>query len=113
MARIPARTFAMGSEDFYPGEGPIRKASVEGFWIDVHPVTVAAFRRFVKATDYVTLAERTPTPADYPGADPKRLVPGSIVFRRTRGRVSLDDHRHWWAYVPGASWRSPEGPGSD
>ena len=103
----------MGSEDFYPEERPVRQASVEGFWIDVHPVTVGAFRRFVKATDYVTLAERTPDPDDYPHAEPEQLVPGSIVFRGTRGPVSLHDHRAWWQYVPGACWRSPEGPGSD
>jgi sulfatase modifying factor 1 len=103
----------MGSDDFYPEERPVREASVEGFWIDVHPVTVASFRRFVKATGYVTLAERTPDAAGYPGADPEQLVPGSIVFRPTQGPVSLDDHRAWWKYVPGACWRSPEGPGSD
>jgi formylglycine-generating enzyme required for sulfatase activity len=26
--------------------------------------------------------------------------------------VSLKDHRAWWAYVPGAFWRHPEGPAS-
>src|SRR4051812_25178297 len=113
MAWIPGGSFAMGSDDFYPEERPVREASVEGFWIDVHPVTVASFRRFVKATGYVTLAERTPDAAGYPGADPEQLVPGSIVFRPTQGPVSLDDHRAWWKYVPGACWRSPEGPGSD
>ena len=34
------------------------------------------------------------------------------MFRRTRGPVNLDDYRNWWDYVPGASWRHPEGPGS-
>jgi sulfatase modifying factor 1 len=113
MAWIPQGTFAMGSEGFYPEERPVREASVEGFWIDVHPVTVAAFRRFVKATGYVTLAERTPDAADYPDAQPDQLVAGSIVFRGTRGPVALDDHHVWWEYVPGACWRSPEGRGSD
>jgi formylglycine-generating enzyme required for sulfatase activity len=27
--------------------------------------------------------------------------------------VGLTDHRAWWAYVPGASWLHPEGPGSN
>ena len=40
------------------------------------------------------------------------LVPGSLVFRQTRGPVSLDDYRNWWHWVPGAQWRHPEGPGS-
>ncbi|MBA3715449.1 MAG: hypothetical protein H0W76_23835 [Pyrinomonadaceae bacterium] len=39
------------------------------------PVTNAQFEEFVKATGYVTLAERQPDPKDYPGADPQNLVP--------------------------------------
>ena len=52
MARIPAGSFLMGSDDFYPEEAPARRVEVEGFWIDERPVTVAAFRRFVKATGH-------------------------------------------------------------
>ena len=113
MAWIPGGTFAMGSEDFYPEERPVREVAVDGFWIDEHPVTVAAFRRFVKATGYVTVAERPLDPALYPEADPAELTPGSLVFRPTRGPVSLDDYRAWWAFVAGACWRRPEGAGSD
>ena len=40
-------------------------------------------------------------------------MPGSIVFRPTRGPVPLDDWRRWWHWVEGACWRRPEGPGSD
>jgi sulfatase modifying factor 1 len=113
MRWIGGGSFLMGCEDFYPEERPVRRAEVGGFWIDEHPVTVAEFRRFVKATGYVTVAERPLDPADYPDVDPGRLVPGSLVFRRTRGPVDLRDFGHWWAYVPGASWRRPEGPASD
>jgi formylglycine-generating enzyme len=113
MAWVPGGSFAMGSEDFYPEERPIREVAVEGFWMDSHPVTVAEFRRFVKATGHVTLAERAPEAADYPDADPALLVPGSLVFRPSRGPIDLSDHHNWWAYLPGASWRTPEGPGSD
>ena len=113
MAWIPGGTFRMGSEAFYPEEAPVREVAVEGFWIDQHPVTVADFRRFAKATGHVTLAERPPDPADYPGADPELLVPGSLVFRPTRGPIPLDDWKRWWHWVPGANWRRPEGPGSD
>jgi formylglycine-generating enzyme len=112
MAWIPGGTFRMGSDDFYPEERPVHRVAVDGFWMDVHPVSVAEFRRFVAATGYVTVAERVPDPADYPGVDPSALVPGSLVFRRPPRRVPLDDPRRWWAYVPGASWREPEGPGS-
>jgi formylglycine-generating enzyme len=113
MAWIPGGSFLMGSEDFYPEEGPVRRVEVEGFWMDERPVTVAQFRRFVKDTGYVTVAERALDPAGYPDADPDALVPGALVFRRTPGPVDLRDWRQWWAYVPGATWNRPEGPGSD
>ena len=64
------------------------------------------------ATGYLTLAERPVDAAAYPDADPDLLVPGSAVFRQPPGPVDLRSGR-WWAYVPGAGWRHPEGPGSD
>ena len=112
MRWVPGGTFLMGSEGFYPEEGPVREVSVGGFWADEHPVTVAEFRKFVRATGYVTLAERPLDPADYPDADPALLVPGSLVFRKTAGPVRLDDVRSWWEYVPGAYWKRPGGPGT-
>ncbi len=112
MVWIPAGSFGMGSADFYPEERPVHTVHVDGFWIDEHPVTVAEFRRFVKATGHVTGAEIAPESADYPDADPELLVPGSLVFRRTSGPVPLDDFRNWWSWLPGADWRHPEGPGS-
>ena len=112
MVWIPGGEFLMGSERFYPEERPVRRVSVDGFWMDEHPVTVAEFRRFVKATGYVTWAEIAPQAADYPGADPELLVPGSLVFQPTPGPVELDDYRNWWHWTPGAQWRHPEGPGS-
>jgi formylglycine-generating enzyme required for sulfatase activity len=102
----------MGSEDFYPEERPVRTVEVDGFWIDRHPVTAAEFRLFVRETGYVTVAERPLDPARFAGADPVDLVPGSLVFRKTAGPVDLDDFRAWWAYVPGAHWRRPGGPGT-
>jgi formylglycine-generating enzyme required for sulfatase activity len=113
MRWVPGGTFRMGSERFYPEEGPVHRVAVDGFWMDDHPVTVAEFRRFVKATGYVTVAERPLDPAEYPEADPALLVPGSLVFRRTAGPVDTRDWSQWWAYVPGARWDRPEGPGSD
>jgi sulfatase modifying factor 1 len=112
MQWIPGGTFAMGSEDFYPEERPVRPISVGGFWMDEKPVTAADFRRFVRETKYVTLAERPLDPEQYPDADPELLVPGSLVFRATQGPVNLDDHRNWWEYVPGASWKRPGGKGT-
>jgi formylglycine-generating enzyme len=113
MLRIPCGTFAMGAADFYPEERPVHRVAVDGFLIDRAPVTVAEFRRFVKATGYVTVAERPLDAAEYPDADPALLVPGSLVFRPTGGPVDLRDVSNWWHYVPGARWDRPEGPGSD
>src|SRR5262245_10633257 len=113
MVEIPGGTFRMGSDRFYPEERPVREASVDGFWIDRHPVTVAEFRRFVKATGHVTWAELPPEQEDYPDADPEQLVPGSLVFRKTAGPVDLRDFGNWWSWTPGAEWRHPEGPDSN
>jgi formylglycine-generating enzyme required for sulfatase activity len=113
MIFVSSGRFQMGSVDFYPEERPVREVELDGFWMDEHPVTVGAFRRFVKATGYVTTAERPLEPADYPEADPALLVPGSLVFQPTPRPVSLDDYAAWWHYVPGATWKRPEGPDSD
>jgi sulfatase modifying factor 1 len=112
MAWLPGGTFRMGSEDFYPDERPVRKVDVAGFWIDKHEATVGEFREFVSATGYRTVAERPLDPADFPGAEPEKLVPGSLVFHMTSGPVDLRDYFAWWDYVPTASWGRPEGPGS-
>ena len=112
MVAVPGGTFLMGSEEFYEEERPVREVTVDPFSIDEHQVTVAEFRRFVKATGHVTVAERPLDPAAYPDADLELLVPGSLVFHPTTGPVDLRDVRNWWSYVPGAQWRHPEGPGS-
>ena len=112
MQWIPGGPFLMGSEDFYPEEAPVHEVAVDGFWMDQHPVTNEQFARFVEATGYVTVAERPLNPADFPGAPPENLVPGALVFRRTQGPVNLHDYTNWWAWVPGTSWRHPNGPES-
>jgi formylglycine-generating enzyme len=112
MTWISGGQFLMGSEDFYPEERPVHPVEVDGFWIDETPVTVAAFRRFVKATGYVTLAEQKPDALDYPDADPELLQPGSLVFKKAAGPVDLDDIRNWWKWSPGTNWRHPDGPAS-
>ena len=112
MVWIPEGEFAMGSTEFYPEEQPVHREQVAGFWMDEHPVTVAEFRRFVKATGHRTTAEIAPSAEDFPDADVEQLVPGSLVFRPTAGPVRLDDYTQWWAWTPGADWRHPEGPGS-
>jgi formylglycine-generating enzyme required for sulfatase activity len=112
MVSIPGGTFYMGSEAFYPEEAPVHEETVGPFLIDRYPVTNDDFAKFVAETGYVTLAELPPNADDYPGTPAEALVAGSMVFHRTAGPVDLRDWTQWWAYVPGAQWRYPLGPGS-
>lgn len=112
-AELPGGEFTMGSDDHYPEEAPTHTVRVSVFAIDAHEVTNERFAEFVEATGYVTVAERPLDPADYPGAPPENLVPGSLVFTPTPGPVDLRHLSQWWTWVPGASWRYPLGPGSD
>ncbi|ODQ92816.1 formylglycine-generating enzyme family protein [Mycolicibacterium holsaticum] len=107
---IPPQTATLGSDRHYPEEGPPRPVTVDGFWMTSTPVTNAQFAEFVAATGYATVAERPLDPADYPGAPPENLQPGSMVFTRTPGPVDLRHLSQWWAWTPGASWRHPVGP---
>jgi formylglycine-generating enzyme required for sulfatase activity len=109
MIRIPGGTLLMGSDEFYPEEGPVHERTVAPFELDAHPVTNAAFAAFVAATGYVTIAERPLNPSDFPVADPADLVPGAMVFTPTSGPVDLRDWRQWWRWEPGAHWRRPFG----
>ena len=77
MRFVPGGTFRMGSDRHYPEEAPVHRVAVDGFWMDRTPVTNRRFRDFVEATGYVTSAEMVPDPADYPGALPHMLKPGS------------------------------------
>src|SRR5262249_27333295 len=80
MIWIPGGTFRMGPDHPYPEEAPAHRVSVDGFWIDRPPVTNRDFRRFVRATGYITFAEKKPDAKDYPGALSKMLRAGSLVF---------------------------------
>jgi formylglycine-generating enzyme required for sulfatase activity len=112
MIWIEDGVFTMGSNDHYPEEAPTHKVKINGFWIDKFLVTNAQFQKFVKATDYVTFAERPANPDDYPGADLTLLQPSSIVFEKPTQPVDKTNHYNWWRYVVGANWRHPEGKGS-
>lgn len=104
--------FLMGSDKFYPEEKPIREVTVDGFWIDKFPVTNEDFREFVSETKYITVAERPLNPAVYPGITEENLAPGSMVFQKTKQRVDLKNYANWWAWIKGACWKHPHGPGS-
>jgi formylglycine-generating enzyme required for sulfatase activity len=123
MVWIPGGEFSMGARDPFDMKDvvgmqattdsrPIHRVAVDGFWMDATEVTNEQFARFVKATGYITVAERKPRAEDFPGAPPENLVPGSVVFHPPDHAVPLNDHFQWWAYVDGADWRHPLGPQS-
>ena len=87
MVLVPGGTTRIGSEDGRPDEAPVWSARVEPFFMDVHPVTVARFRKFVDETGYVTEAER---------------LGDAAVF---------DLEARQWTLVRGAAWHHPHGPG--
>lgn len=113
MVWVPGGTFRMGCDDCkMPDAEPVHLVTVDGFWMDKTPLTNAQFEKFVRATGYLTIAERKPDPKDFPGAPPENLVPGCAVFSPPSRDIPLDNPYAWWRYVPGASWKYPEGPGS-
>jgi formylglycine-generating enzyme required for sulfatase activity len=112
MTLISGGSFTMGSDDFYPEERPARPARVADFWVDTTPVTNSAFAEFVETTGYVTLAERPPDAAQYPGMSAASLVAGSLVFLPPEEPTPATAGVTWWKYVPGASWHAPLGPAS-
>jgi sulfatase modifying factor 1 len=114
MVWIPGGTFWMGCEVCEMSDAsPVHQVVVDGFWMDVTPVTNEQFAKFMKATGYVTIAERVPDARDFPGAPPENLVPGSAVFSPPEHEVPLNNHYQWWSYVKGTSWQHPEGLGSN
>src|SRR5215218_6594343 len=107
MIALPGGRFLMGTDDGqgFPrdGEGPVRKITLDPFYISPYASTNAEFTTFVNETGYETEAER---------------FGWSFVFyrflsakakKKVRGVV---DSAPWWRVVGGASWRRPEGPGS-
>jgi sulfatase modifying factor 1 len=122
MVWIPGGTFTMGDDEGTPDESPAHSVTLDGFWMDRTEVTNAQFKKFVDATHYVTVAERTPKREDFRGAVPnvndipaENLVAGSICFNEHFDRKTLTkDDSLWpyqvWKYVKGANWKHPEGP---
>jgi len=123
MVWIPGGEFSMGGVNpVGMNEGgheqmndarPVHRVYVDGFYMDATEVTNAEFEKFVKATGYVTVAEKKPTHEEFPDAPLESLVAGSVVFTPPAEKVSLNNYLQWWSYIPGADWKHPLGPGSN
>ncbi|MEO9301855.1 SUMF1/EgtB/PvdO family nonheme iron enzyme [Acinetobacter pittii] len=91
MVLIADGDFNFGSEKAYPDELNFGKKQreVKGFWIDQTEVTVAQFASFVKATGYITDAEKQKQAAVF-SPDP-------------------DHPQQWWQLKSGYTWKTPNG----
>lgn len=123
MTWIEGGTFQMGADNRQASEDeyPKHQVTVSGFWMDRTEVTNAQFAAFVRATGYITTAEKKPDweqlkkqlPPGTTKPDESLLVAASLVFAPPDHPVALDDYSQWWAWKKGASWSHPEGPDSD
>ena len=123
MVFIPAGEFEQGGDNDQASddEYPKHKVKLKGFWIDATEVTNAQFAEFVKATGYVTTAEKKPDweelkkqlPPGTPKPDESVLVASSLIFKAPKEAVPLNDYSQWWEWKAGADWKHPQGPESD
>ncbi len=114
MVRIPGGRFWMGTtHGEFEDARPVHQVEVKIFWMDRTDVTNEEYARFVKATGYITIAERPLDPKEYPNLAPDELTPGSVVFTPPPNPIPLDNPLAWWKFVRGANWRHPQGPDSD
>lgn len=123
MVLVPAGEFEQGgdNEQAAADEYPKHRVKLNNFWIDATEVTNAQFAEFIKATGYVTTAEKKPDweelkkqlPEGTPKPDETVLVASSLVFRSPGHAVPLNDYSQWWEWKAGADWRHPQGPESN
>lgn len=104
---IEGSTFEMGTDtaEGFPadGEGPVRKVSVDSFYISPYAVTNAQFQAFVEATGYMTEAESFGW----------SYVFHLLVSEQIREQVKdVPQQVPWWLVVEGSYWAKPEGADS-
>ncbi|XP_038078098.1 inactive C-alpha-formylglycine-generating enzyme 2-like [Patiria miniata] len=105
MVLIKGQQFTMGTdaEDAKEGEGPARLQTVKSFKINRYPVTIASFRKFVKAKKYKTEAEK------FGWSFVLEMFVSKKVSKEAKDRIK---GAPWWVPVDRAYWRMPEGKGS-
>ena len=125
MVWVETKTFLKGakSSDLFamPREKPAHLVTVDGFFIDATEVTNKQFEKFVKATNYITVAERKidwdemkkELPPNTPKPHDSILQPGSLLFNKNIDAVAnMNNYFQWWTWKIGANWRHPSGPNS-
>jgi len=106
MTKLDGGSFLMGtdSSEAFPadGEGPVRAAFVDPFYMDIGPVTNRRFAEFIKATGYKTETERIGWSFVFQGHIPPERY-AELVSGTVPGAP-------WWCRVGGSDWAHPEGP---
>jgi formylglycine-generating enzyme required for sulfatase activity len=109
MVWVPGGTFQMGDSE-NPEELPLRTSTVAGLWMDRTEVTNDSFAEFVKATGYITGAERPVDLRAHPKLPSDMQQAGAVVFFMPNDLNAGGQLTQWWRYTPGANWRHPGGP---
>jgi formylglycine-generating enzyme required for sulfatase activity len=123
MVWIEGGSFAMGGDNKQArkDEFPKHAVQVTGFYMDATEVTNAQFSAFVKATGYITTAEKdinweeikSQLPPNTPKPPDSVLKAASLTFVATKSEVNLSDYSQWWHWTRGANWKHPQGPNSE
>ena len=118
MVFIKGNTFEMGADNKQADkdEYPKHKVTLTSFWIDVTEVTNTQFSEFVKATNYITTAEKKidwdelkkQLPPNTPKPSDEDLEPASLVFN-----MVTNENQDWWTMEKGVSWKNPSGKNSN
>jgi len=99
-------------------EKPRHLVHIDGFYMDISPVTNKEFKNFVKETGYITTAERDVNWGELarqlpPGTDKPHdslLKAGSLIFSKTKKPITdFSDFSQWWKWKIGANWKKPRG----
>ena len=99
-------------------EKPRHLVHIDGFYMDISPVTNKEFKNFVKETGYITTAERDVNWGELarqlpPGTDKPHdslLKAGSLIFSKTKKPITdFGDFSQWWKWKIGANWKKPRG----
>ena len=125
MVWVAGKTFLQGAKatDKFAmaREKPAHRVTVDGFFMDATEVTNKQFKAFIKATKYITVAERAidweemkkQLPQGTPKPHDSILQPGSLLFNKNVSAVvNMDNYYQWWTWKIGANWKHPEGPNS-
>ena len=122
MVWIPGGSFYQGALDndtlALLHEKPRHLVHIDGFYMDISPVTNKEFKNFVKETGYITTAERDVNWGELakqlpPGTDKPHdslLKAGSLIFTKTKKPITdFGDFSQWWKWKIGANWKKPRG----